>query len=236
VLRITAITLDLDDTLWAIGPVIERAELELWQWLGEYYPRVTERWDSDSLQALRERIVVEHRSRAHDLRFLRRAMLEQLAIHAGYGIDLVDPAFQVFDRARNAVELFPDVVPALQSLKQDYVLVALTNGNASLDTIGIRHLFDAVITAADAGAAKPAQLIFDAACRSAGAAPGNVLHVGDHPEFDVAGAQKAGMRAAWMNRNGEAWPQGLAKPDAIVSGVDQLAALLTPAAREMRWQ
>jgi hypothetical protein len=44
------------------------------------------------------------------------------------------------------------------------------------------------------------------------------------------------MRAAWMNRNGDAWPQGLAKPDAIVSGVDQLAALLTPAAREMRWQ
>ncbi|HZW60507.1 MAG TPA: HAD family hydrolase [Woeseiaceae bacterium] len=228
--RIRAITLDLDDTLWAIAPVIERAERELWSWLAEHYPRVRDCWDADGLAGLRERTFLEHRARAHDLRFLRRAMLAEIAAVAGYGDELVDPAFAVFDRARNAVDLYPDVVPALERLRDDFALVAVTNGNACLATIGIRHLFDDVVTAAEAGVAKPAPAIFDAACLRAGAQPDEVVHVGDHPEFDIAGAKQAGLRAAWINRRGDPWPQHLSRPDAEISALGELAALLTPLA------
>lgn len=228
--RIRAISLDLDDTLWAIGPVIERAERRLWQWLGEHYPRVTAHWDAASLTSLRERIVVANRSEAHNLRLLRRAMLAEIATGAGYDTALVDPAFEVFDAARNTVELYPDVLPALERLRDDYVLVAVTNGNACLETIGIRHLFDDVVTAVDAGVAKPAQPIFDAACQRARALPDEVLHVGDSPEIDVAGAKRAGLRAAWINRNGDPWPGELSRPDAVISALDELSGLLAPTA------
>lgn len=228
--RVRAITLDLDDTLWAIGPVIERAERRLWQWLGEHYPRVADHWNTDSLASLRERVVLANSAQAHDLRLLRRAMLSEIALAAGYDTTLVDPAFDVFDEVRNTVELFPDVVPALDALRGDYALVAVTNGNACLETIGIRHLFDDVVTAVDAGVAKPARRIFDAACQRAGALPDEVLHVGDNPEIDVAGAQRAGMRAAWINRNGEPWPDELARPDAVIARLDELSGLLAPTA------
>ena len=42
---IRTITLDLDDTLWEIHPVIRRAEKRLYEWLGERYPRITEMFD-----------------------------------------------------------------------------------------------------------------------------------------------------------------------------------------------
>jgi len=42
---IRTITIDLDDTLWDIMPVIQRAEMLLRDWLARYYPRMTERFD-----------------------------------------------------------------------------------------------------------------------------------------------------------------------------------------------
>ncbi len=227
-LRIRTITLDLDDTLWAIAPVIERAERELWRWLGEHCPRIVTNWDASRVGALRAEIVAEHADRAHDLRFLRRTVLARMAEASGYGDDVVDPAFGVFDEHRNRVTLFPDVLPGLERLAGGFQLVALTNGNACLERIGIRHLFDDVVTAVDAGAAKPAAQIFDAACERAGVEPAEVLHVGDHPEIDVAGARAAGLRAAWVNRHGADWPDGLEPPDATVTSMAELADWLVP--------
>ncbi len=51
--RIRAITLDLDATLWEIGPVIRRAEAELWQWLALNYPRITQRVTPDELSGIK---------------------------------------------------------------------------------------------------------------------------------------------------------------------------------------
>lgn len=228
---IRIITLDLDDTLWSIAPVIRRAEQALWQWLGEHYPRITAEWDAERMRGLRETVVTEHAARSHDLRFLRCTVLARMAAESGYGEELVEPAFRVFDEYRNRVTLFPDVAPNLERLARDYPLVALTNGNASLERIGIRQHFHDVVTAVEAGAAKPDARIFDAACERAGVRPGEALHVGDHPHYDVAGARAAGMRTAWVNRSGDPWPGDLEPPDATVSSIAELADRLTPATR-----
>lgn len=224
--RLTTITLDLDDTLWAIAPVIERAERALTDWLAERYPRIATRFDAADIAALRASIVDEHRAMAHDLKFLRRTVLERMALAAGYDASLVDPAFRVFDEHRNSVTLYPDVAPALERLGDRYRLVALTNGNANLERIGIRHLFADVVTAAEAGVAKPDAAIFELACKRAGARRDEVLHVGDHPEIDVAGARAAGLAAAWVNRHDVDWPESLAPPDATVRSMEELAAWL----------
>lgn len=220
---INAITLDLDDTLWAIGPVIARAERVLWEWFGEQYPRITDHWDSDKLQELRAAVIQEHKHRVHDLRFLREEVLRRMADAVGYDRSLAASAFAVFDEQRNTVELFPDAMPGLERLAEKYRLIALTNGNACLDRIGIRHLFDDVVTATETGVAKPDARIFAAACERAGLAAENVLHVGDHPELDVEGARLAGMRTAWVNRIDAEWPDALPQPDAEVSTLHELA-------------
>jgi putative hydrolase of the HAD superfamily len=223
---IRAITLDLDDTLWAIGPVISRAESELWQWLSEHYPRIPQRVSPQDLLEVRLQIADEYPEKRHDFRFLRRRTLAKVAIDSGYGDELVEAAFEIFDVARNRIEFFPDVLPALESLSTRYRLVAVTNGNANLLKIGIRHLFHDVVTAVDAGVAKPAEPIFAEAARRAGVQRDSILHVGDHPEIDVEGARSAGLRSAWMNRIGADWPAHLPQPDVVLTSMSDLHDLL----------
>lgn len=223
---IRTITIDLDDTLWEIHPVIRRAEERLYAWLSQHYPRITELFAPADIVEVRKQVVAEFRDRLHDLTFLRRTVLARLGEGAGYGDSHVDDAFAVFEEARNDVELFPEVRPALTALRERYVLIAVTNGNADLDRIGIRDLFDGVVSAAMAGAAKPARPIFDAAVSAGGASADQTLHVGDHPLYDVHGARDAGLRAVWVNRNGDAWPEEYRAPDAEVQHVGELQGLL----------
>ena len=225
--RIRAITLDLDDTLWEIGPVIERAEARLWEWLGEHYPRIPEVFSPDDVAALREAVVEKYwREKNHDFRFLRKKALAMLAAEAGYDSALVEPAFKVFDAARNDVELFPDVLPGLERLFEKYTVVALTNGSANLQTIGINQFFHNVVTATDVGAAKPAQRIFNVAIGKTGFAAHEILHVGDHPTADVDGGRQAGLRTAWINRTGAEWPDNIIEPDVVVATITAIPELL----------
>lgn len=228
---IRTITIDLDDTLWEIHPVIRRAEQLLRDWLERHYPRTTEMFSIEDARELRRNVVSEHAEMRHDLTFLRRTVLARMGIAAGYGDGLVDSAMEVFDDARNTVDIFPEVRPALSALREDYVLVAVTNGNANLEKIGIHDLFHEFVSARTAGAAKPARQIFDHAVTAGGAPAEQTLHVGDHPEYDVNGARDAGLRTAWVNRDGSDWPDGLPEPDAVVSHVGELRALLAAVTR-----
>lgn len=228
---IRTITLDLDDTLWAIHPVIERAERRLYDWLGDNYPRITAMFSAKDVFKLRENIAVEYPGKSHDFTFLRRVVLGRLGVAAGYGDGLVDTAMAVFSAMRNDVDVFPEVRPALNTLRQSYCVVAVTNGNADLDRIGIRDLFHQVISAAAVGAAKPSRHIFDMAVQAGGADADQTLHVGDHPEADVIGARKAGLKSVWVNRNGDDWPDHLQRPDGIVRDVGELLSLLGVAER-----
>lgn len=223
---IRTITLDLDDTLWAIAPVIERAEARLYDWFGVHYPRIVEQFSRTEILELRNDVIDTHRDRLHDLTFLRCAVIEQLGKRAGYSNIPVDEAFAVFDEVRNDLDLYSDVRPALESIGRRFTLIAVTNGNANLDKIGIADLFNGFVSARMAGAAKPATKIFEMAVEAGGASPRETLHVGDDPHTDVDGARDAGLRTAWVNRNGFDWPDQLAAPDATVTDLHELDRLL----------
>jgi len=223
---IRAITLDLDDTLWEIHPVIKRAEQHLYAWLGKHYPRITDMYEPDDLRAIRSQVIDEFAAQSHDLTFLRRTVLGRIGIAAGYGTDFIDAAFDVFDEVRNDVEIFPEVVPALEALGERFQIIAVTNGNANLESIGIRHLFHGVVTATMAGAAKPAQQVFDMAVAVGGAKKEQTLHVGDHPLYDVDGARSAGLCTAWVNRMASTWPGEFEAADIEVAHVGELSELL----------
>lgn len=209
---IDVVSLDLDDTLWDMGPVIRRAERVLAAWLAERYPPVAAMFGPQHMVALRRTMLERYPQRRHDVSFLRRATLAHCFEVAGCPAPGAEAAFEVFLAERNRVELFDDVLPGLDALRAaGYTLVALTNGNADLKAIGIGHYFAAVVRAADVGASKPQAEIFQAVLdRVDPVPPQRVVHVGDDPRADVAGAQAAGMRAIWVNRTRQAWPEGAA--------------------------
>jgi len=223
---IRTITLDLDDTLWEIHPVIRRAERRLYEWLGENYPAITAMFSAEDLRKLRATVVEKHADKVHDLTFLRHTVLSEAATAAGCTNFVVEEAFAVFDEVRNDVEIFPEARPALLALGQRFTLIAVTNGNADLAKIGIDDLFHGHVNAAMAGAAKPARTIFDAAVRVGGASAAETLHVGDHPLYDVHGARAAGLRTVWVNRNGDVWPDDYDAPDIEVRHLGELAELI----------
>lgn len=226
---IRAISFDLDNTLWEVESVIRKAEAELWHWLATNYPQIPERFKAEDMLALRQVVMQQNPHKSHDFRYLRKKVLEQVAADCGCDPELVEPAFRVFDTARNAVELYPEVQEELQYLYERFTIIAVTNGNANLETIGIRHLFHGVVTASETGVSKPAPRIFAAAARLAGFLPGEILHVGDHPEHDVHGAREAGFRVAWVNRTDIEWPQHLELPEVVLSTLAGLRTLLNRA-------
>ena len=111
-----ALTLDLDDTLWPVWPAIARAEERLHAWLRTHARATAARFDTAALRALRDELAVRHPDWSHDLTRIRLESLRRALCLAGDDPSLAEPAFAVFFQARQEVELFDDVPPALERL------------------------------------------------------------------------------------------------------------------------
>ncbi len=203
--RVKALTLDLDDTLWAVDTVIERAEQALHAWCERSAPRFAQNLPPAQFALYRRALARELPALAHDFTALRLEALRRALREHGEDPMLAEAAFEVFIAARNQVELYPDAADALCRLSARYKLAVVSNGNADVGRIGIHGHFVAVVNARSAGCAKPDRRIFHAACEALEARPDEVLHVGDDPDLDVRGAVGAGVRAAWINRHARPW-------------------------------
>lgn len=222
-LPIRAITFDLDDTLWPFAPIGERIETTLHAWFAEHSPRTAERFPISEMRALRERVFSEFPQHAHDLGLLRRLTIERALRESGDDPALASAAYAIFFHERNRVDFYPDAHDGLRRVAAHLPIAALTNGNADLAAIGIASLFRFQLGAREYGAAKPDAGLFHEACRRLGCAPGEVLHVGDHPHMDVAGAANAGLRSCWIDRGDHAWPEPLARADLHIPTLTALA-------------
>jgi FMN hydrolase / 5-amino-6-(5-phospho-D-ribitylamino)uracil phosphatase len=225
--EIRAIAFDLDNTLWDVEPVLERAEQCLAAWLQQHCPRLT--LSREQMRAAREELARREPHNAHDVSYLRVTALAVHARECGYDERVAAEAFEVFLAARNVVEIFPDVAPALARLRLRYALASLSNGNADLARIGLGHIFTVSLNARQIGAAKPHPRCFERLVQELGLDPGAIAYVGDDPQLDVAAARAAGLRTVWMNRRALAWPQELLPADLTVRDCAQLAAMLCAA-------
>lgn len=224
---VRAITLDLDDTVWPFAPIGARIERVLDDWMRRHSPATADMFPIEAMRALRERVAGEHPALAHDMSALRRLTLEAALRESGGDVALAEAAYEAFFAERNRVECYPDAIGALERISARLPIAALSNGNADLARIGLDHLFTAQLSACSFGSAKPDPAIFLEACRLLETPPQQVLHVGDHPDADVAGAARAGLRSCWINRAGDdgsraRWPHTDIEPDLHF---DSLAAL-----------
>lgn len=197
-----AITLDLDDTLWPVWPAIEAAERVLHDWLRTHAPATAARFDTTGLRLLRDQVGDQHPEYGHDLSWLRRTSIARALSQCGEDPALAEPAFELFFDHRQRVTLYDDVPEALARLAARGPVLALTNGNADLQRIGLAGHFVGVMGARDFGVGKPEKAFFHAACERLGCAPHEVLHVGDDWALDIEGAHGAGIASAWIHRPG----------------------------------
>ncbi|MEC4021481.1 HAD-IA family hydrolase [Pseudomonas fulva] len=227
-MNIKLITFDLDDTLWDTAPVIASAEVVLRDWLQANAPLLGD-VPVEHLFAIRERIVLAEPELKHRISALRRRVLTRALEDVGYGQtqaqQLAEQGFEVFLQARHKVEIFPEVQPMLELLSQHYALGVITNGNADVSRLGLADYFRFALCAEDLGIGKPDPAPFEEALRRSGVPASEAVHVGDHPRDDIAGAQRAGLRAVWFNPQAKAWV-GEQAPDAEIQRLSHLHEVL----------
>jgi 2-haloacid dehalogenase len=125
----------------------------------------------------------------------------------------------------------PDVPAGIRALgAAGYRMVTLTNGAVSvadrlLGSVGVRREFEALLSVDDAGVWKPARAAYSYAARVCGVHAADMLLVAVHP-WDIDGARRAGLRAAWVDRSGMPYPSYFTPPSITVTGLDDLAQQL----------
>ncbi len=223
-LPIRAICFDLDNTFWDVWPVIHRAEQLMYEFLSERYPKVVAALTVEAMREAREETAARYPQMKHDFTFLRKQTLREHAEEFGYAEGMVEEAFDVFIRARNEVDLYGDVLPGLERLRERFRLFTASNGNADLREIGLDHFFERTIAAREVGALKPDPMIFEKTLEGTGLAMHEVLYVGDDPELDVVGSRAAGMQPVWIDRIGtDPWPHHIEPPALTVRSILELA-------------
>lgn len=209
---IKVITFDLDNTLWDVDPALLRAEEAQRQWLLANRPGTIEDYDHNALWEFKKGVWKRHPQFLHNVSAMRQQMLLELQLAAGFNREEAETgaelAFHVFLEERHRVVLYEEALGVLQSLSRRFTLGALTNGNADIYKTDAGEYFDFAFLAEDVGMSKPAPNMFHAALERSGAAPEQIVHVGDNPEHDIRGAQEVGMYTVWMNSQGQQWPGG----------------------------
>ena len=226
---IHVITFDLDNTLWDVEPVLMRAEQVQYAWLQTHRPAVTERYAMDALRELRIETWKAHPELAHHISELRRQALYEVQRLCDYSEDEArrgaSEAFDAFLEIRHQVEPYEQALEVLETLAERFTIGALTNGNADVYKADIGEYFDFAFTAEQLGASKPLPDLFEASMSETGAKADQIVHVGDNPHHDIAGAQRLGIYTVWMNYPKEPWPGG-DPADEEVHTLDELPAAI----------
>ena len=141
--------------------------------------------------------------------------------------DEVDALVSQIERLRP----FGDVVAGLQTLQAHGLrLVILSNGDPDMLERGVAfsgtaHLFDRVISVAEAGSFKPHAATYRTATELLDVRPEEVCFVANHA-FDCIGAKAAGMRTAFVDRRSRPFGNSRYAPDAVVADFTDLTRTL----------
>jgi len=125
----------------------------------------------------------------------------------------------------------PDVALGLAKLKaHGYKLVTLTNSSLKgvqlqLKNAGLSQYFDANLSIESVGVFKPYLSTYKWAIKDLGVNAEDVLMVAAHG-WDIAGADKAGLQTAFVQRKGKVLFPLAAQPDYSVLDINQLASTL----------
>lgn len=226
---VKVLSFDLDDTLYDNVPVMTAAENWLLQALRNDYPEST-LLGKGNLAAIKRRLIAEEPALAHDVSACRLRVLAEGLCQQGLPKDkaeqLAETFYQGFLAERGKIVVPEATHRVLTALKDKYRLAVITNGNMPLEHTELAPYFEIVLKAGPHGRMKPAPDLFDRLAQQAGVDHGEILHIGDHINTDVAGAVHSGCQAVWLNDNGRTEADLQCLPQVALTRLEHLLELL----------
>ncbi len=227
---ISAISFDGDMTLWDFQKVMRHALKKTLAELRRLLP--TQRaldLSVEEMIAIRNQVEKDEHGRTWNMEELRLLAFERTLESLGRpDRDLAARLNNLYMKHRfEDIELYPDVIPALDQLAPHFKLGLLSNGNSYPERCGLEGRFAFVVFSQDVRVRKPDRRIFEIAAREAGCPLDELLHVGDSYENDVLGAYGAGAKTVWLNREGMESNAGI-RADAEITSLTDLPGILGP--------
>ncbi|HTO22412.1 MAG TPA: YjjG family noncanonical pyrimidine nucleotidase [Spirochaetia bacterium] len=224
------VLLDADNTLFDY----DRAESEaLDETLSEVAPRVPRARAVESYRQINARYWKRFEAGEVDAAGLQSGRWNDLFVTLGLDGDPSRAASGYVAALSRQVHLLPGTAEAVRALSARARLCLVTNGlsmvqRGRLARSGLAGFFSSIVISEEIGSAKPDARFFQAAVRSLGLAPADLLCVGDNPVADVEGARRAGIDAWWFSPNGASWPGPGEQPRVLKELAEILPALHGP--------
>ena len=199
---IKAISFDGDGTLWDFEKVMRRSLRHVLKELEKVDPKAATMLDIEKMITVRNRLAEKLKGKETNLEEIRlKAFLQALKDIGRPNDALASHLNTVYLKHRfEDIELFKDVLPTLETLREEYNLGLLSNGNSYPERCGLEGIFQFIIFSQEYGVEKPDPKIFQITLEKAGCSKQELLHVGDSLETDITGAIKAGINCVWLNR------------------------------------
>ena len=111
-------------------------------------------------------------------------------------------------RYADKINIYPDIRHILKRLKDDFLLVLTSNAGREfiemeMETTGLGRYFDRIFSAtSDFSEVKKTKGFYQRICQILGTRPQEIVHVGDHYEFDYVVPRSLGIQAFYLNRSG----------------------------------
>ena len=206
--HITGIGFDLFNTLITVdAPALEKGLYRLMRSLLKSGFAFDNSAFNQAYRAAALRFVEEARRDGREThnRFWISAALESQTYHVSPDDPRIATAVDAYFSAfLDHCHLIPGTAEMLGTLKGPYRLGLLSNfthGPAAreiIDQVGLTSFFDVMLISGELGYRKPHPLAYRELIQQLGVRGHRILYVGDDPEPDIIGAQRAGLRAVWF--------------------------------------
>jgi len=111
---------------------------------------------------------------------------------------------KIFEKYEPQVQIYPEVIPLLEELKKNFILIVITAMPREFLIPKMKKLekyFKFSFSALSDFKELKNSEIYSKISKALKVRPEQILHIGDHWEFDYLAAQKAGMNAIYLDRS-----------------------------------
>jgi len=136
------------------------------------------------------------------------------------------PYVELFFQVTTKVELYPETRGVLEALGDMRAAILSNADHEHVAAWDFTLPVEFVLISESVGAYKPHRRVFEHALERLGLTPHDVLHVGDSDVDDVKGAREAGLRVAWVNRDGRRRRPDVPAPDFEIRDLSELPLIL----------
>ncbi len=196
---ILTISLDANGTLWDYESVQRHSLLYVIRYLEETKPRIASTLTVEKMAETRNRVSADLKFRVTNVDEVRLQAMRESLSESGIEDDaLAIRMNQIYMEHRyEDMELFPEVLPTLQTLRKNHSLGILSNRTSYPERCGLDDVFGFIVFSHYCGVEKPDPRIFEITLERAGCSRLEMLHVGDSLKDDVSGANGAGVKSVW---------------------------------------